>query len=784
MTTEPVFEIAVRTLAEYAFRSGSIDAGFRSASSLADGVKAHQKLQLQYGEQDRKEVHLREEIACDGLAFVLEGRCDGLLQHEEGVTIEEIKSTASDITSIEGDGYPVHWAQAYGYAYMYAVANGLPAMRIQLTYVHVESDAKRCFIRVVPMEELEREVMIMLRAYAPFARMLAAHGERRDASIEQLSFPYDTYRPGQRKLAGAVYKSIEESRKLFVQAPTGIGKTISTTFPAVKAMGRGFVQRLFYLTARTITRTAAEDAFARMQANGLMLHAVTITAKDKICFQPEVSCRKEDCPFADGYYDRINGALLDLLSAETLMTRPVIEAYARKHRVCPFELSLDAAYVSEAVICDYNYVFDPRVSLKRWLAEQKRSAALLIDEAHNLVDRGRDMFSAAVRKADFLALQREMKGKHGGVYNAAKAVNDYMIAVRKEGAGESRQRSVPERPDRLNELLEGFVVQAEQALLSMRTEKQLLDLFFSALAFTRIHELYDERFVTFYEMDKSDVQVKLFCLDPSHLLRQMGKGFRSHIYFSATLTPGSYYRDMLGAEEDDYGLAVPSPFSSEQWKIRVHPVSTRYRDREQSKETIASIIRRLVEGRKGNYLVFFPSYAYMESVLAEFVEVAEVAAGGGEPFDTLVQQPEMREEEREQFLSAFSASNSRTLVGFAVLGGIFSEGIDLVGDRLTGVVVVGVGLPQVGLEREEIKRHFDEQGKNGFEYAYVFPGMNKVLQAGGRLIRSEEDHGLLLLIDDRYVQPRYKRLLPDEWLHFRIFRGESWSLADYQTESY
>ncbi|MCC3376123.1 ATP-dependent DNA helicase [Cohnella sp. REN36] len=751
--------IAVRPLVEYAFLSGSLDDRFRTATALTEGTKAHQRVQARYGEQDRKEVYLRTEIPYGDLLFAVDGRCDGLLVEDGRTVVEEIKSTRGDLTAIGEDTYPVHWAQAYCYAYMYAKDHDLAQMRVRLTYVQVETEEERRFEREVPRETLARVILDAVEAYAPYALMLHAHRQARDASIASLAFPFERYRSGQRKLAAAVFRSIEAGHNLFARAPTGIGKTMSTLYPAVKAIGQGTLQHLFYLTARTTTRAAAEEAMARMRAGGLRMHAVTITAKEKICFQDEVACRPESCPYADGYYDRINGAVLDMLTEETTMSREVVERYARKHRVCPFEFSLDAAYASDAVICDYNYVFDPRISLKRYAGERKGDTALLVDEAHNLVDRAREMYSAVLEKRGFLELQRAYKGVDAAVHQAAKGVNAAFIVLRKS-IGEEGRLVLDGQPEALEAAVEAFVSAAEKVLSAgaVRAETpQLLDAYFAAYDWLRIGKLYDERYVTYVETVRgSDVRIRQFCLDPSHLLRQMRKGYRSQICFSATLSPLNFYMDMIGADAEDYTISVPSPFDREQWDVLILPVSTRFRDRERSREKIVRQLADLLERRPGNYLIFFPSYAYMNEVYEAFAaERPDVA--------TLLQTPDMPEEERERFLAAFDAARRETLAGFAVMGGVFSEGVDLVGDRLQGVVVVGVGMPQLGLERNLIKAYFDARGMNGFDYAYVYPGMNKVLQAGGRLIRSEQDRGVLLLVDDRYLQQPYRSLLPEEW---------------------
>lgn len=766
--------VSVRSLVEYVHTSGSIDVGFRTTSTMHEGTKAHQAIQRQYGERDQKEVYVQAEIPCGDLLFVVDGRCDGLLDDGQGgKIIEEIKSTRRDISAMtEEDSLPVHWAQAYMYAYMYSLEQGVEEMKVRLTYVELESGVQKCFERVVTMSTLVPYVNDMVERYAPYARMLVQNRTARNDSIAQLIFPFAEYRQGQKKLVASVFKTIDEGRKLFAKAPTGIGKTISTLFPTIKAMGMGKIEHFFYATARTITRTAAEDALGRMETQGLQLRTVTITAKDKICFLEETNCRKELCPYADGYYDRINEAVLDLLQHETVIRRDVVEQYARKHCVCPFELSLDVAYGADGMICDYNYVFDPQVSLKRLSGERKRDTVLLLDESHNLIDRAREMYSAALMKRDFLELERMFKGVQAEVHAAAKGINKWFIEHRKGIVSDGKEWTVSkERPEDLLQVLEMFAAVAEWELaagggmgttesesVSMERAK-LLEVYFAVTACIRISKLYDESYICYTELLRNDVQLKLLCVHPANLLRQMGKGFRGHVFFSATLSPLSYFMDMLGADEADYSITLASPFQKEQWDVSIVPLSTRYTDREMTKDRLAAKLQQLVQQRAGNYLFFFPSYAYMNVVYEAFVPTVDTSC-----VHTMLQAPDLTEEEREQFLAAYVHNSERSLVGFAVMGGIFSEGIDLVGDRLTGVAVIGTGMPKLGLELNLMKQYFDEQGLSGFDYAYVYPGMNKVLQAGGRLIRSEQDQGVLVLIDDRYLQPRIQRLLPEEWV--------------------
>lgn len=755
-------KISVRALVEYVFRSGSIETGFKTTSSLIEGTKAHQTIQKTYSEEDAAEVFLQTSYEYEDIDYVVEGRCDGLLLQEDLVTIDEIKSTAKKLEDITRDSYPVHWAQAKCYAYMYLKKEEKEEVRVQLTYVQVESGEQKRFQEDCTLPELEDFMLHLVKSYAPYAKLRLHNLQQRNESIRELPFPFDQYRNGQRNFAGAVYKTIADKKTLFANAPTGTGKTISTLFPAVKAIGEEKAEKIFYLTAKTLNRKNAEEALQLMKDKGLFLQSVTITAKDKVCFKEETRCDSSHCEFADGYYDRINGAVLDVLKHETIMDRDVISEYAQKHRVCPFEFSIDLAYAADSVICDYNYVFDPRVSFKRLFEEQKKRTVLLMDEAHNLVDRARGMYSAEIQKSVFLQLSREYKGKNDGLWRTAKAINDEMLKLKKEHG--EKKVAVPDLPEDFISCLDDFLVQAEQLLASGESDERLLEAYFAALQLVKISGFYDERFVTFIDVFKSEVEVRLFCMDPSHLLFQTGKKYGSRVFFSATLSPLSYFREMLGGGEEDYVIRMPSPYEKEQLDVFIQPLSTRYKDREKTIEPIMEMIIELVDKRPGNYLVFFPSYRYMTDVVDRLLEEDP-------PFHPIVQHPAMSEEEREKFLANFDSAGGESLVGFAVMGGIFSEGIDLKGDRLTGAVVIGVGLPQVGLERDTMKDYFQNAGKSGYDFAYVYPGMNKVLQAGGRVIRSEEDRGTLVLVDDRFLSRKYLEMLPEEWRDFVVLKG-------------
>lgn len=757
-----VVKIPVRTLAEYVYKSGSIVSGFSSTSSFTEGSRIHREVQKTYKEQDLSEVFLKTEIEYQNMLFIIEGRCDGLLENDGRITIDEIKSTSLSLEVINEDSNLAHWAQAQCYAYMYMQDHGLDCINIQLTYVQKSSGEMKRFLKTRTYQEIKESMLYMLSIFAPYAKLRLEHKLKMNQSIKELAFPFAQYRKGQRQLAGSVYKTILEKKTIFASAPTGIGKTISTIFPAIKAIGENHLGKIFYLTAKTTTRQTAEEAFSQLFAGGLQMNVVTITAKDKVCFTEQGICSKEHCEFADGYYDKINDAILDILKNENSLDRQCIERYAFKHKICPFEFSLDLAYAADTIICDYNYIFDPKVSLKRLFDEQKKETVLLVDEAHNLVDRGRDMYSSTLEKAPFLQLKREFKGKNDDIHRIARLINDYFIQVKKQ-AEHSNTIEFDEPLGEFNQLVLEFIGLAERELLSEKSENQelLLDTYFAAQNWQRISKLFDERFILYAEILRNEVKIKQFCLDPSYLINRAGNSFKGRVFFSATLSPIGYYRDMLGGDEDDYVVRIPSPFSHEQTQVMIQPLSTRFKDREKSVKPIVKTLVETIQTKPGNYLIFFPSYLYLNSVLEEWNL-------GDYGIPTIVQDSGMGDADREAYLESFKPGGSDSLLGFAVLGGIFSEGVDLKGDRLNGVLIVGVGLPQIGFERDLIKRHFSITGKNGYDYAYVYPGMNKVLQAGGRLIRSENDKGTIILIDDRYLQSQYQFLMPELWKRYSI----------------
>ncbi|MBC3797471.1 ATP-dependent DNA helicase [Acetobacterium tundrae] len=770
MTKQPEIKLSVRNLVEFILRSGNIDSQFMSNSRALEGTRAHQKIQKDNKNKGYEpEVSLKYTVDYQGFTFKIEGRADGIITKDDLLIVDEIKSTNWPLEYLEENYNETHWAQAKCYAFIYSVQNNIEQIGAQLTYYQLESEEIKQFLEVFSQNELTEFFYKLIDQYLIWASLTSDWVIKRDDSIKALDFPFEDYRKGQRKLAVSVYRTISEHKKIFVQAPTGIGKTISTLFPAIKAVAEGHTSKLFYLTAKTIVREVAEEAFSKMKEKGLEFKTVTLTAKDKLCFQTETICDPDHCEFAKGHFDRVNNALLDCLQQENHFTRPVIENYARKHQICPFEFSLDLTLWSDCVICDYNYVFDPRVYLKRFFMDNGGDYTFLIDEAHNLVDRARSMFSAELYKKPILKLKRIFQDKEPGIAKSLDKLNAYMITMRKL-ADTDHHYLQKDEPKEVYPLIMRFISESEEWLAKnegREGHEQLLELYFTALTFMRTAEFYDERYITYVENSYGDTRIKLFCLDPSYLLSEAIKRGKSAVFFSATLSPIDYFSEILGGREDCYKIILPSPFAVNNRALLIADhISTKYRNREESYFAIAECIKTVYDQKFGNYIAYFPSYQYMNDVYDAFSEKYP-------DIYTIKQLTEMNEKEREHFLSLFKSDARDGVLGFCVLGGIFSEGVDLKHEELVGAMIVGVGLPQICFERNIIRDYFNEKNQRGFEYSYQYPGMNKVLQAAGRVIRTETDKGIILLIDDRFSNQSYQQLFPMEWFpHTRVVNSK------------
>jgi len=762
--------ISVRNLVEFILRSGSIDSRFTGRDRLEEGRRIHRK--LQNAEGYCAEIYLSITEVYSGVEFTVEGRADGVIITENTITIDEIKTTLTPLEMIEEDFSKTHWAQAMCYGYIYSSTHAQLQIDIRLTYYEMESGGIKRFTRTYTRHELAVFFADLLEKYAVWVHFENDWKKKSTAAMRELQFPFSSYRAGQRALAAAVYRTIAAEGRLFAMAPTGIGKTVSTIFPALKAMGESLGEKIFYLTAKTVTRIAAEMALNLLRKEGLRVKSVTITAKDKICFHDERNCKPMHCIYANGHYDRINNAILDALrNCDAFSAQSILE-YAQRHRVCPFELSLDLTLWSDIIVCDYNYVFDPQVYLKRFFSDGG-DYVMLIDEAHNMADRAREMFSAAISKRDLMSLRRALSKTTCA--RTLMKINKHLVAKRRDCI---QMGVITEKEPlyELNSLLELFTIEFSKWLGENPEPKQeLLQVYFDVLSYINISEIYDERFVMLYDAGVSgEIIVKQFCTDPSRLLEERYESGRAVVLFSATLTPSNYFTDVLGGGENCKYIALPSPFPQEKMMLLIADnISTKYKNRDLSCERVAELIFELAKGKTGNYIAYFPSYRYLSLVYSVFEEKY--------PDVYIVQQTGgMTEAERDEFLALFDESET-TMVAFCVLGGIFSEGIDLTGDRLIGTVIVGVGLPQLNAELDIVSDYYENRGC-GFDFAYRFPGMNKVLQAAGRVIRSEEDEGVVLLIDDRFSSSEYRRIFPEHWRQYRFIRNAEQlksSLSDF-----
>lgn len=769
-------KIAVRSLIEFILKEGDLDFSFVGKNRGADGTKAHQIIQRAYNEKTQKEVFLSKTFRIEDQVIEVSGRIDGLIINEAEVIIDEIKSTTRELSSIDVKDYPLHWAQGYFYAYIYMLENDLKTIKVQLTYVSLEDYNSIQFIEEKTLESLEAFVMDLLNQYVQWIILEESHQFERNISIKALNFPFEEYRKYQREIAVVTYQSIREKRNAFIQASTGIGKTMGTLFPSIKALESLAIDKIFYLTAKTITRTVAEESLRLLIDGGLNIKAITFTAKDKICFYEKSDCKIEKCRYMRGYYNHVKEAMMEALKTDDLFNRDNISMIAKKYNICPFEFSLDLSMFCDIIIGDYNYVFDPRVKLKRYFDETNYRISLLVDESHNLVSRGREMYSAELIKEDFLDLRREVKGKHKLLGKKLYKVNKVFLELKNDLAADQvfYQRDTPserlyDKLSELNSYIEGWLTDHKK---DMYYEK-VLEFYFETLAYTKINDLTFQGSIFYFErLEKNNYKAKLMNIDPSYHLRTINRV--SATFFSATLSPIKYYKEILGGDPEDEVFIFPTPFDHKNRKILFsNEISTRYKDRENTVALVSEYINIYINNNKGNSIVFFPSYAYMAMVLEDYQLKYD---------DKIhVQSQQMSERAREDFIDLFDQAENIT--AFVVLGGIFSEGIDLKGDKLQGVILVGIGLPGFGLENNIIRDYYDLEKSKGFEYAYAYPAIIKIMQAAGRVIRSKKDQGTILLLGDRFSRRYYRRMLPKDWgLDFVTIKSLEKELKDFWEE--
>lgn len=763
--------ISVRNLVEFIFRSGDIDNRIGKGAqkeAMQEGSRMHRKIQGRMGMEYRAEVPLKLEVPQEQYVLALEGRADGIITNADGVTVDEIKCMYTDVTRFEEPIF-VHKAQAMCYAYIYALQNGLDQISVQLTYCDLDTEEICRFEEAFSFFWLERWFQEMMEAYRKWTDFQFAWRKIRQTSIQTLEFPFP-YREGQYKLVGDVYRTIHRKKILFIQAPTGTGKTISTLFPAIRAVGENLGDKIFYLTAKTITRTVAKDTCDLLKAKGYRGKVIVLTAKEKMCPCEEMDCNPSNCLRAKGHYDRVNDAVYDLITTEEDFTRERMLAQAEKYQVCPFEMSLDASLYADIIICDYNYVFDPNVYLKRFFSEEEKGDYIfLVDEAHNLVERGREMYSAVLVKEEILTVKKLVRGKDRKLEAALEKCNRQMLEWKRECETYTIYESIGAFAFslmRLMSLLDIFL----QSRGEMPERKEVTEFYLNLRHFMNMFERVDENYVLYSDFDETDrFCLHLYCVNPSVNLQECLERGKSTIFFSATLLPVNYYKNLVSSKKDNYAVYADSAFREEQRLLFIgRDVSSLYTRRTLGEfHRIALYIQQVLRAKKGNYLIFFPSYRFMEDVYEQFLAVNEQEA------DCMMQSGNMNEADREEFIQEFSNPRGKSLAAFCVLGGIFSEGIDLKEDLLIGVLIVGTGLPQICNQREILKEYYQEENGQGFDYAYQYPGMNKVLQAAGRVIRTASDRGIIGLLDDRFLRSDYRQLFPREWSQYEVHTLDS-----------
>lgn len=758
---KPIVRISVRNLVEFILRNGDLVSGSGTSDkeAMLKGSRLHRKIQKQMGSHYQPEVSLKKDTEYDDLILRVEGRADGIFLQDEQFCIDEIKGVYKKLELME-EPVLVHRAQALCYAWIYLDAHDLEKIDIQMTYAHLDTEVIKRFRETLTRAELKQWYEELTDSYHKWLAYQIEWRKKRNESMENLEFPF-AYRKGQRKMVYGIYHAISKKEQIFIQAPTGVGKTMSAVFPAVRAIGQGMAETVFYLTARTITRTVAQDAFEILRDRGLLFKVITITAKEKLCFCDKPECDPEKCPYAKGHYDRINDAVYELWTTEQSFDRETLLRHAQKWQVCPFEMSLDLAIWMDGVICDYNYVFDPNVCLKRFFGENVSGNYLfLIDEAHNLVDRGREMYSASICLNDVIETRKFVKPYSQKLWKKLGKVKKQMEELRQNCGEWKVEENAGVLPISLLSV-QGELDQFLEESPAQEVVDGILDFYFEVRDFLNISELVDDNYVVYTAFDENGrFYMKLFCVNPAENLQKCLDKGNSTVFFSATLLPLQYYRKMLSTRSENFGMYVESPFEQKKRCLMIcRDVSSKYTRRGYEEyRKIAEYIARMSWQKKGNYMVFFPSYRLMEDVYQVYQDEFSVSW-----VRCISQHASMTELEREEFLEEFTEETEETLVGFCVMGGIFSEGIDLIGDRLIGAAVVGTGLPQVNCEREILKGYYDEKGEQGFDYAYRYPGMNKVLQAAGRVIRTKEDTGAILLMDERFLNRDYRNLFPREW---------------------
>ncbi|CAI3276892.1 ATP-dependent DNA helicase [Enterococcus cecorum] len=751
-------KVSVRELVAFVHNEESIDNRKQSNHTALEGSKIHRKLQQSMDENYQSEVSLKTVYQGKQFDIQLEGRCDGIWQKENQIIIDEIKTGEHTFEQLEDATLQLFMAQAKIYAYIYALQEKLEEVVVMVRYFCTQDEKIDEYQNQYSFDELNDYYQETMKEYEKWLIFLDKYRQNRQKKLQALQFPYNNYRKGQRELSVAVYRTLSQEKCLFMEAPTGTGKTLSTLFPALKAMGEYNQGRIFYLTAKTITRQVALDTMKLFEEQQSEIKTIEISAKEKICFMNECKCNPDYCPFAKNYYQKQKLAIWDLLNNGHFYSREQISEVAKKYECCPFELSLDLSLYSDVIVCDYNYLFDPQVYLKRFFELEETDSYFLVDEGHNLISRAREMYSKALSLQLIKDFKKLLPKHHRKHHKILQQFIEYCEESRKL-LKDRDYLFQKELPDKLIDLGYRWSEYFRDFLLELKDEipTWLQNLYFDLMSFLKISEYYDDHFSFLVELVNHELKFKIFCLDPAHFIKQKLDFGKGSVLFSATLSPVQYYQNLLVGHTDDLTFRQSSPFNQNQFQVLVAdylPMTYKYRS--QVVDSLCELIKKATDIKAGNYFCFFPSFSYMEEVYQRYIQLYPEA-------EVLIQSRELKDVEKEAFLANFQAQNEQVVLGFCVLGGVFSEGIDLKKNRLIGSIIVSVGLPQISKEQEELKRYFDEKNQQGFYYIYQLPGFNKMMQAAGRVIRTEEDRGVILLIDQRFSRKDYMQLYPSHW---------------------
>jgi DNA excision repair protein ERCC-2 len=749
------FAIAVTDLVRFCHRSGDIDHRFTPSPTSTEGIAGHRRLYARRPGSYRREYPVEYAHEAGDVRLILRGRADGYDPEER--LVEEIKTCRVPPEAIPAAVAGLHLAQGLVYAAIIASEQELPGLRVRVTWLNIDSDEEYQQEQAYCARQLTAFLDETLERFGAWLLRLSDLRRVRDASLAKLAFPYGEFRAGQRDIAEMTYKCIATGGQLLLEAPTGIGKTAAVLFPALKALGTGKHEGLVFVTAKTVGRRAAEQALARFRDAGYRGTALSLTAKDSVCLSPGRACHGDDCPYARGYFDKLPAALHAALARPSL-TRADIEALARQFEVCPYELANDLLPWVDTVIGDLHYVYSLYGSVAGIMERGDRRWTVLLDEAHNLPGRARDMYSARLSKAALLSVKR---GAPPGAVRALDRVNRRLLAMQKTDWQSPRHHTEESAPDALLQKVADFCAAVATLLAEdpglLQRSPALGDFYFDSLHFLRVAQEWgpEYRCVMTREQDAQSLVVALNCLDPSRLLALRQSATHAVTAFSATLSPARWIRARLGLGEDAVCTRADSPFETEQLTVWLATgIDTRYRQRESTLPDLAGLLRDWLQAMPGNAIIYFPSYRYMRDCLA-LLDTSSLAR------TVWIQEPGEGEERRAELLHLLG--EKRDLAAFCILGGIFGEGIDLPGDELASVAVVGVGMPQVNRDTRELQVWYERETGAGFEYAFLYPGMQKVDQALGRVVRSPEDKGNALLIDTRYARAEYRELLPPWW---------------------